>query len=154
MPNSLYACKKYQEPVKLLDLIGRKVEMVCASGHLARDPERTFTSSNMSIAKFSLAVSWGKRGEDQVTEWVQCVAFKDQADLIAEQYHKGMAITVIGKLNPRTWTGKDGVERTSVEVQVWEVSEPVWRKREAQPAAQTQQGAPATQPDDDSSIPF
>jgi len=154
MPNSLYAAKKYTEPVKLLDLMARKVEFVCATGHMARDPELRTAANGMQVCRFSLAVSWGKRDDGQVTEWCTCVAFRETAELIAERFSKGSAISVIGKLAENKWTTNDGEEKVTAQIQVWEVSEPLYKRRDHPPQQQSKPaGATTSNPGSHSGMP-
>jgi single-strand DNA-binding protein len=137
MPNDLFACKRYAEPVKLLDLLARKVEFVSITGHLARDPEMRQSASGMTVTTFTLAISWGKRGENQVTEWCSCVAFRETAELIANRYSKGQPLSIIGKLAENKWVNREGVEQVTAQVQVWSAADPLWERKGAAPATAT-----------------
>jgi single-strand DNA-binding protein len=50
------------------------------------------------------------------TFWVSVTALGKQAELAAERLHKGSRVLIRGKLEPREWTGNDGVNRFSLDL--------------------------------------
>ncbi len=89
-------------------------------GNLGRDPEMNYTPAGVAVAKFSLAVNRvskapsGERQEE--TEWFNIVAWRQLAETCSTYLKKGQKVYIEGRLTTRKYTGKDGVERTSVEV--------------------------------------
>ena len=81
------------------------------AGYIGRDPEVTTTDSGVSRATFSLAVTetWrDKSGEKQEhTEWLNVQAWRKQAELIGQHFHKGDPIFIVGKYRTREYD-KDG----------------------------------------------
>jgi single-strand DNA-binding protein len=94
-------------------------------GNLGRDPELKVTAEGTPVTKFSLAVNrkyktqTGQTKEE--TEWFQVVAWRQLAELTERYLHKGSKVYVEGRLTQRKYTDKDGVQRTSVEVQATDV---------------------------------
>lgn len=129
MPNLLCALRRMDKPITVAEMISERYEMALVAGHLGRDPETRYTQTGKSVCKVSLAVSWGKRGEpDQVTEWIELVAWEDQAYLLAD-LRKGAAVYAWGRIGVNTWTGRDGAERTTGQLTVWGLASPMMAQR-------------------------
>ena len=91
-------------------------------GRLVRDPELRKTQSGVSVASFTVAVDRDfKNGDEKVTDYIDCTAWRGQADFIAKYFSKGRMIVVDGALNSRKWTDKDGNNRVSWEIQAQNV---------------------------------
>jgi len=90
-------------------------------GNLGRDPELQVTSDGTPFTRFSIAVnrntktSTGERREE--TEWFNVVAWRQLAEICERYLHKGSKVYIEGRLTQRKYTDKNGLERTSVEVQ-------------------------------------
>ena len=76
---------------------------VIITGHLTETPEIRITGKNLMTA-FSIGVSTGKK----TSIFVKIVAFGDKADFATEYFAKGTPICVIGSINARDYTTKDG----------------------------------------------
>ena len=83
-------------------------------GRLTRDPELRYTQNNTEVANFALAVD-RDLGEKK-TDFIECVAWRKTAEFIEKHFHKGDMIAVIGRLQMREWTDKDGNKRRASEV--------------------------------------
>ena len=112
---------------------------VILTGRLGRDPEIRFTKAGKAVSNLSLAVKQRvKRGngyEDTVA-WHRIVCWQGLAE-DAQALRKGSAIRVEGFEKHRTFEGKDGVERTIVEI--------VADKIDALDSAEQPASAPMTQ---------
>lgn len=87
-------------------------------GRLTRDPEYRTTSSNLSVANFSVAVDRdfpGQSGEKE-TDFIDCVAWRKTAEFLIKYFTKGDMIVVSGRLQIRPWTDKDGNKRRTAEI--------------------------------------
>ena len=75
------------------------------SGRLGRDPELRKTTSGLSACSFSLAVKrpYAKEGE-QDTDWINVQAWRQSL------------IGVEGRIQVRSYTGRDGTEKTITEI--------------------------------------
>ena len=91
---------------------------VSIMGRLVRDPELRYTGDNSDIPVlgFSIAVD-RSYGEDE-TDFIDCVAWRKNAESISKHFEKGRPIIVTGSLQARRWTDKDGNRRRNVEVVV------------------------------------
>jgi single-strand DNA-binding protein len=89
-------------------------------GNLGRDPELSYLPSGQSVAKFSLATSRSykdKSGEmKEETEWHNIVAWGKLAEIVSQYLTKGRQAYVEGRIQSRTWEGRDGQKRTSVDI--------------------------------------
>lgn len=94
------------------------VNVVVLIGRQARDADLRTTSSGVSVASFTLAVdrpfkdSAGKRECD----FIDCVAWRQSGEFIAQYGGKGRLCAVRGRLAIRQYDGKDGSKRRVAEV--------------------------------------
>lgn len=88
-------------------------------GRLTRDPEAKSLPSGIAVTNFSVATSRtyndrdGKRQED--TEYHNVVVFGKQAESCAQFLKKGQIVTVVGRLQTRSWE-KDGQKQYRTEI--------------------------------------
>jgi single-strand DNA-binding protein len=88
-------------------------------GNLTRDVELKALPSGTQVASFSVATNrtWkdkdGKKQEE--VEYHNVVSFGKQAEIIAQYFHKGNQIGIIGRLKTRSWD-KDGVKQYRTEI--------------------------------------
>lgn len=93
---------------------------VILGGRLTSAPELKTTSNGTYVTNFSVAVN--RRGKDQPTDFINCVAFKERAELIAKYFDKGSSICVVGEIQTRSWKDKDGNNRYATDVIVSEIN--------------------------------
>lgn len=96
------------------------VNKVIILGRLGQDPEVKHTPSGAVVCSFSLATSetWNdKAGQKQErTEWHRVVVWGKLAELCGQYLSKGRQAYVEGKLQTRSWDGKDGQKRYTTEI--------------------------------------
>lgn len=98
------------------------VNKVILVGNVGKDPDIRYVESGVCVANFPLATSeraYTTRSGTQVperTEWHNIVAWRGLANLAEKYIHKGSLLYVEGKLQTRSWEGKDGIKRTVTEV--------------------------------------
>lgn len=93
-------------------------------GNLTADPELRFTPSG--VAKAQLRVASTPRYYDrQAGEWkdgdtlfLNCNAWRQTGENIAESLHRGMRVVVQGRLRQRSYENRDGEKRTVIELEV------------------------------------
>lgn len=87
-------------------------------GRLAADPELRRTQSDLAVTSFSVAVNrpYRKDQTQQAVDFIDVVAWRNQAEFVTKYFKKGSAIFVSGSLQVRPWKDKDGNNRRSVEV--------------------------------------
>jgi single-strand DNA-binding protein len=86
-------------------------------GRCGRDPEMRTTASGVPVTSVTIAVDrdFGKAGEKE-TDWIDVVAWRETAKFLADHFTKGKMIVVSGRLQIRSWTGKDGNKCKTAEV--------------------------------------
>lgn len=91
---------------------------VILMGRITRDIEIKTTPSGISVTSFSIAVDRRVQSKDgeKVTDFIDCVAWRQTADFIARFFGKGKLILLEGELQTRTYTDKNGNNRKAVEV--------------------------------------
>lgn len=85
-------------------------------GRLVRAPILRRTQSNTPVTSFTLAVD--RDTKDKQTDFIDCTAWRYTGEFIADNFDKGNAIIVNGRLQIREWTDKDGNKRRNAEVNV------------------------------------
>lgn len=88
------------------------VNQVCLVGRTTRDVELRYTPGGTAVANLTLANS----GRNDTTNWIDCVAWKKAAEILAEYATKGKQLAITGRLQTRGWEAEDGTKRKSVEV--------------------------------------
>lgn len=91
---------------------------VILMGRLTADPELRTTSSNLSVLSFSVAVdrSYQSQGQERQTDFINCVAWRQNADFISKYFRKGQMIAIEGSIQTRSYEDKSGNKRTAFEV--------------------------------------
>lgn len=91
---------------------------VCLIGRITKDPELKSTTSGISVTSFTLAVDRGIKdanGNSQ-TDFINCVAWRSQADFIGNWIKKGYLLSIVGSLQTRSWKTSNNETRTATEV--------------------------------------
>lgn len=92
-------------------------------GRLTKDPEVKATQSQVSFCTFTVAVdrkfktATGERQSDFLT----CVAWRQQADLLGRYFQKGSKIGIVGNLQSRSYDNNEGKKVYVTEVVVDEI---------------------------------
>lgn len=87
-------------------------------GNLTRDPELRTTSSGVSVATFTVAVSRRYKSQDgtQQADFISCVAWRSTAEFVAKYFVKGSKIGIVGTIQTRTYDDANGVRKYVTEV--------------------------------------
>lgn len=109
-------------------------------GKLGNDPEIKFvTQDQLPLATFSIAYTprsrKGAEWVDGETMWFKVAMFGKKAEAIADSIKKGDEVLVMGTLKQSTYQGRDGAEKTALEITASEVAL----------VPRLQKGAPRTQ---------
>lgn len=134
---------------------------VIIAGRLVRDPELRNTQSGVEVCSFTVAVDRRhKKGEESVTDFIDCTAWRQSGVFVNTYFHKGDGIVVDGRLESDKWQDKDGKNRVSWHVTVDNVEFPQGRKSDggysAPAGAEPSAGAAsfAELSGDDGDLPF
>ena len=94
------------------------MNIVALMGRLTADPEVRQTPNGTSVCSFSIAVDRFANGEKKA-DFINCVAWKSNAENIARFFKKGSLIAINGNIQTRQYQDKDtGKNRTAFEVLV------------------------------------
>ena len=87
-------------------------------GRITHDLEVKYTPSGIQYLAFSVAVqrSFAKQGEERQTDFINCVAWRQQAEFIAKYFSKGRMICIEGSLRTRTYDDKNGTKHYVTEI--------------------------------------
>ncbi len=97
------------------------MNLVALIGNLTRDPQLSYTSGNMAVCEFGIAINEKRKGQEKV-HFIDCKAFDKSAEFVNQYFRKGKAIQIIGKLAYSSWVTTDGQKRSKVEVIANDVS--------------------------------
>lgn len=90
-------------------------------GNLTQDVELKQSISGASVCSFSIAVN-RKMAKNNECDFINVVAWRQQAEFVCRYFKKGNPILVCGQLQTRTWTDNNGQKRYATEVIADEVS--------------------------------
>ena len=93
---------------------------IVLTGRVTKDLELKTTTSGKSVATFTLAVNRDYKNADgnYDADFINCVAFGQQAETICKYVHKGDKFSVTGKLATRNYEKQDGSKVYVTEVNV------------------------------------
>lgn len=93
-------------------------------GNMVADPELKKTANDVSVVSFRIAVNrrFTRQGEQPQTDFIDIVAWRQQAEFVTRFFTKGKPILVCGQLQTRSWTDNNGQKRYATEVVADEVS--------------------------------
>lgn len=124
---------------------------VCLIGRLTRDVEVKYTQNNKAVASFTLAVNrkYSKEGEQQA-DFIPIVTWGKSAEFASKYFKKGMQVSVVGRIETRSWDDQNGQKRYSTEVVAEELGFAESRKNEVTSAEPTNEFATISESD----LPF
>ncbi len=97
---------------------------VILMGRLTKDPEVRYSKGEnpLAIARYTLAVDrrFNRNNEEQSADFISCVAFGKSGEFAEKYFHKGIKITVSGRIQTGSYTNKDGQKIYTTEVVVEE----------------------------------
>lgn len=80
-------------------------------GHVTRDPELSYTNTNVAICKFGLATNYKYKDTEEVL-FVDCTLFAKQAETFKQYVAKGHPVLIEGRLKLDRWDAADGTKRS------------------------------------------
>ena len=87
-------------------------------GRLVKDPEVKYTESGKVVTQFTLAVNrpfTNQQGQNEA-DFIPVVVWGKQAELIGNSCAKGHRLLVEGRIQIRSYDGKDGTKRWVTEI--------------------------------------
>ena len=92
-------------------------------GNLTHDPEVRSTPNGVTVCTFTIAVNrrFAQQGGEKATDYFRINAWRQLGENCARYLAKGRKVAVVGELQARTYEGKDGATRMSLDVSADEV---------------------------------
>ena len=87
-------------------------------GRLVRNPELRYTSSNIAVATFSLAVNrpFADQDGERGTDFINIVVWRKQAENVKNYLNQGSQVAIDGRLQTRSYDDQNGNKRYVTEV--------------------------------------
>lgn len=85
-------------------------------GRLTRDPELKYVNGNIPICSFKLAVARRTSGDEEKTDFIPCVAWREKAEFVSQWFSKGSLAIVIGQLTSRMWQDEKSQTHIAFEI--------------------------------------
>ena len=124
---------------------------ISVMGRLTADPEVRQTPNGVSVCSFTIANDKDFKRDGDAPNWIDCVAWRNNAEFIGKYFKKGSLIVVTGSLQTRTYQDKNGNNRKATEIvvnqQYFAESKRSAEENQAggfAPAQQTAQAAPVS----------
>ena len=94
------------------------LNVVVLMGRLVADPQLRQTPQGTSVASFRIAVdrNFARQGEQRQADFIDIVAWRQQAEFVSKYFQKGSPIVVEGSLQTRQYQDKNGNNRKAVEI--------------------------------------
>ena len=86
-------------------------------GRLTADPELKETTGGTPVTRFTVAVD-RRFSKDGGADFITCIAWDKRATFICDWFRKGKQIALDGRIETRSWEGRDGKRQYATEVVV------------------------------------
>ena len=96
---------------------------VILMGRLTREPEVRYSNGAepLAVARYTLAVNRRfKRKDEPEADFIPCVAFGKSGEFAEKYFKKGQMVSIVGRLQVRSWEDNEGKKRWTTEVIVEE----------------------------------
>lgn len=80
-------------------------------GRVGTSMELRVTNSNKKVVEFSMADTKKAKDGQDITTWINVVAWENKADTLAKYVNKGDMLYIEGELRNQKYTTKEGIER-------------------------------------------
>lgn len=99
---------------------------VILGGRLTAEPELKQTQSGIPVCSFSIAVnrrfqSKSTDSQAQQTDFINVVAWRQQAEFVTRYFRKGSSICIVGQIQTRSWTDNQNQKRYATDVVAEEI---------------------------------
>lgn len=91
---------------------------VVLTGNIVREPDYRSTQDGTNVCSFTVAVSrrFKDKSGTRPTDFINCVAWRNTAEFIHNYFFKGSPIGIVGEVQTRSYTDKNGNTRHITEV--------------------------------------
>ena len=86
------------------------INSVTLVGRITKDIELKYTNNNITYAYFTLAVNreFASQNGEKETDFINCVAWRTKAEILANYMRKGSLIGIEGRLQTRNYENQAG----------------------------------------------
>lgn len=107
---------------------------VVLMGRLTHSPEvKILKDTDIKVTRFCLAVERDRATDkEKVTDFIDCVAWRNTAEFIQKYFDKGSPIIVEGRIETRQYEDKQGNKRKAFEINVRNVNFCAFKKEGTQ----------------------
>lgn len=84
-------------------------------GNICNNLELRYTTNNIPIIKFSIAINQGY-GDEQKTDYVNCITWRKQAENLSKYCTKGSKIAIEGRLQSYSYEDNNGDKKYGMQV--------------------------------------
>jgi len=119
-------------------------------GNLGKEPEVRTTQTGKMVTQFSIGIQDGY-GDNKSTTWLNIVCWEKLAETAGNFPHKGSKVLVEGKVQNRSYEGKDGQKKYITEIVAMHLE---FLTPKAQPANQADAGQFGQDVNPDDEVPF
>ena len=90
---------------------------VLLMGRLVKEPEVRYSQNiePSAVARYTLAVN-RRFSREQETDFINCIAFGKLGEFAEKYFKKGQLISIVGRLQVRSWNDQKGQKRWSTDV--------------------------------------
>lgn len=94
------------------------LNVIAIMGRLVADPELRTTPAGVNVCRFRIACdrNFAKPGEQRQADFVDIVAWRQQADFVCRYFQKGSLVAINGRIQTRNYQDKNGNNRTAFAV--------------------------------------
>ena len=124
------------------------LNVVAIMGRLVADPELRTTPQGTNVCSFRIACdrNFARQGEQRQADFIDIVAWRQQADFVCKYFQKGSLIAIEGSLQTRQYQDKNGNNRTAIEIVANNVNFAAPKSANAAPMGDVGYGAPMAAP--------
>lgn len=94
------------------------INRVVLVGRLTKDPELRRTAGDIPVVSFTVAINrpYAKTDQDQQADFINCTAWRRQAETVHQYLAKGSLVGVEGRIQTRNYEDAQGQRRVFTEV--------------------------------------
>ena len=124
------------------------LNVVAIMGRLVADPELRTTPQGTNVCSFRIACdrNFARQGEQRQADFIDIVAWRQQAEFVSKYFQKGSLIAIEGSLQTRQYQDKNGNNRTAIEIGANNVNFAAPKSANAAPMGDAGYGAPTAAP--------
>jgi single-strand DNA-binding protein len=91
---------------------------VCLVGRLTAKPELKYTSSNIAVTRFSIAVNrtFASKDGQREADFINVTVWRKQAENVCKYLNKGSQASIEGRIQTGSYDGQDGKKVYTFEV--------------------------------------